>query len=199
MENIERAQISEKDFDIFVIGLTGKNAGGKGTVANLLVQNKFVYHSLSDSLREELKMLGKEETRENLIKIGNKLRKEGGPGVLADKMISKLGSGNNHIVDSIRNPFEVNSLRDKSSFNKFILISVDANARLRYDRLCSRGRIGDSYSWENFVNQEKQEENNSDPNKQQLSKTMGMSDYSIDNSGTLEDLENQVKKILAKL
>ena len=183
----------------FVIGLTGKNAAGKGTVANLLVQNKFVYHSLSDSLREELKMLGKEETRENLIKIGNKLRTEGGPGVLADKMISKLGSGNNHIVDSIRNPFEVNSLRDKSSFNKFILISVDANARLRYDRLCSRGRIGDSYSWENFVNQEKQEENNSDPNKQQLSKTMGMADYGIDNSGTLEDLENQLKKILAKL
>ena len=199
MENIERAQISEKDFDIFVIGLTGKNAGGKGTVANLLVQNKFVYHSLSDSLREELKMLGKEETRENLIKIGNKLRKEGGPGVLADKMISKLGSGNNHIVDSIRNPFEVNSLRDKSSFNKFILISVDANARLRYDRLCSRGRIGDSYSWENFVNQEKQEENNNDPNKQQLTKNLGMADYDIDNSGTLEDLENQVKKILAKL
>ena len=183
----------------FVIGLTGKNAAGKGTVANLLVQNKFVYHSLSDSLREELKMLGKEETRENLIEIGNKLRKEGGPGVLADKMISKLGSGNNHIVDSIRNPFEVNSLREKSSFNKFILISVDANARLRYDRLCSRGRIGDSDSWKNFVNQEKQEENNSNPNKQQLSKTMGMADYDIDNSGTLEDLENQVKKILAKL
>ena len=188
-----------KILTFFVIGLTGKNAAGKGTVANILVQNKFVYLSLSDSLREELKMLGKEETRENLIEIGNKLRKEGGPGVLADKMIPKLGSGNNHIVDSIRNPFEVNSLREKSSFNKFILISVDANARLRYDRLCSRGRIGDSDSWENFVNQEKQEENNSDPNKQQLSKTMGMADYDIDNSGTLEDLENQVKKILAKL
>ena len=28
---------------------------------------------------------------------------------------------------------------------------------------------------------------------------MGMADYNIDNSGTLEDLENQVKKILAKL
>ena len=79
------------------------------------------------------------------------------------------------------------------------MISVDADARLRYDRLCSRGRIGDSDSWESFVNQEKQEENNDDPNKQQLSKTMNMADYSVDNSGSLGDLEKQVRKILSKL
>ena len=182
-----------------VIGLTGKNAAGKGTVADILSQNNFAYHSLSDSLRDELKRLGKDETRENLIEIGNSLRKEGGPGVLADKMISKLELDSNHIVDSIRNPFEVNSLRQKLSSNTFILISVDADARLRYDRLCSRRRIGDSDSWESFVNQEKQEENNDDPNKQQLSKTMNMADYNIDNSGSLEDLEKQVKIILSKL
>ena len=182
-----------------VIGLTGKNAAGKGTVAEILSQNNFEYHSLSDSLRDELRRLGKDETRENLIKIGNSLRKDGGPGVLADKMISKLALDNNHIVDSIRNPFEVNSLEKKLSSHNFILISVDADARLRYDRLQSRGRIGDSDSWESFVNQEKQEENNDDPNKQQLSKTMNMADYNIDNSGTLEDLEKQIEKILSKL
>ncbi len=182
-----------------IIGLTGKNAAGKGTVADILSKNEFMYHSLSDSLRDELKLLGKEETRDNLIEIGNKLRKGGGPGVLADKLRPKLGPDKNHIVDSIRNPFEVNSLRENFSSNKFILISVDANARLRYDRLCSRGRMGDSDSWEKFVSQEKQEENNDDPNKQQLSKTMNMADYRIDNSGTLEDLEKQIKKILSKL
>ena len=182
-----------------IIGLTGKNAAGKGTVADILSKKEFVYHSLSDSLRDELKLLGKEVTRDNLIEIGNKLRKEGGPGVLADKMRPKLGLDKNHIVDSIRNPFEVNSLREDFSSNTFILISVDADARLRYDRLCSRGRIGDSDSWESFVNQEKQEENNDDPNKQQLSKTMNMADYSIDNSGSLESLEKQVRKILSKL
>ena len=198
--NIERAQISENFFLVaIIIGLTGKNAAGKGTVADILSKKEFVYHSLSDSLRDELKLLGKEVTRDNLIEIGNKLRKEGGPGVLAYKMRPKLGSDKNHIVDSIRNPFEVNSLREDFSSNTFILISVDADARLRYDRLCSRGRIGDSDSWESFVNQEKQEENNDDPNKQQLSKTMNMADYSIDNSGNLESLEKQVRKILSKL
>ena len=76
---------------------------------------------------------------------------------------------------------------------------MDADAKLRYDRLCSRGRIGDSNSWEKFLDQERQEDTNDDPNKQQLSKTMGMADYSIDNSGTLEELEAQVKKIISDL
>ncbi len=197
--NIERDQISEDILKSIVFGLTGKNASGKGTVAEILKKKNFTYHSLSDSLRDELKSLKKEETRENLIDIGNELREKGGPGVLADKLMPKLNSENNHIVDSIRNPLEVISLRKETLLRRFFLISVDANSRLRYDRLCSRGRIGDTDSWEKFVEQEKKEENNDDPNKQQLSRTMEMADYSIDNSGTLEELEAQVNRIISSL
>ena len=197
--NIERDQISEDILKSIVFGLTGKNASGKGTVAEILKKKNFTYHSLSDSLRDELKSLKKEETRENLIDIGNELREKGGPGVLADKLMPKLNTENNHIVDSIRNPLEVISLRKETLLRRFFLISVDANSRLRYDRLCSRGRIGDTDSWEKFVEQEKKEENNDDPNKQQLSRTMEMADYSIDNSGTLEELEAQVNRIISSL
>ena len=111
----------------------------------------------------------------------------------------KLNSENNHIVDSIRNPLEVISLRKETLLRRFFLISVDANSKLRYDRLCSRGRIGDTDSWEKFIEQEKKEENNDDPYKQQLSRTMEMADYSIDNSGTLEELEAQVNRIISSL
>tara|TARA_Y100001935_G_scaffold18355_2_gene13479 strand:+ start:9457 stop:10053 length:597 start_codon:yes stop_codon:yes gene_type:complete len=197
--NIERGQISEDILKSIVFGLTGKNASGKGTVAEILKKKNFTYHSLSDSLRDELKSLKKEETRENLIDIGNELREKGGPGVLADKLIPKLNFENNHIVDSIRNPLEVISLRKETLLRRFFLISVDANSRLRYDRLCSRGRIGDTDSWEKFVEQEKKEENDDDPNKQQLSRTMQMADYNIDNSGTLQELEAQVNKIISSL
>ena len=197
--NIERDQISEDILKSIVFGLTGKNASGKGTVAEILKKKNFTYHSLSDSLRDELKSLKKEETRENLIDIGNELREKGGPGVLADKLMPKLNSENNHIVDSIRNPLEVISLRKETLLRRFFLISVDANSKLRYDMLCSRGRIGDTDSWEKFVEQENKEENNDDPNKQQLSRTMEMADYSIDNSGTLEELEAQVNRIISSL
>lgn len=197
--NTERAQISENILKSIVLGLTGKNASGKGTVAEILKKNGFLYHSLSDSLRDELKILKKDETRENLIEIGNNLREEGGPGVLADKLKPKLNPENNHIVDSIRNPLEVISLKQETRLLKFFLVSVEADARLRYDRLCSRGRIGDADSWEKFIEQEKKEENNNDPSKQQLSKTMELADYNIDNSGTFEDLEVQVNMMISSL
>ena len=126
--NIERDQISDDILKSIVFGLTGKNASGKGTVAEILKKKNFTYHSLSDSLRDELKSLKKEETRENLIDIGNELREKGGPGVLADKLMPKLNSENNHIVDSIRNPLEVISLRKETLLRRFFLISVDANS-----------------------------------------------------------------------
>ena len=199
LESTEKGQIFEVSLSYHIIGLTGRNAAGKGTVASFLEKNSFVYHSLSDTLREELKRRNLEESRENLIQIGNDLRKNGGPGVLADLMIHSLLSLEDHIVDSIRNPSEVKSLRRVYPNHKFVLISVDASPEIRYERLKSRNRLGDSSSWEIFLEQEKLEESSKDPNKQQLLATIGKADFNVDNSESIEQLENQIKVILKKL
>jgi len=199
LESTEKDQIFEVNLSHHIIGLTGRNAAGKGTVASFLEKYSFVYHSLSDTLRDELKRRDLEESRENLIQIGNELRKEGGPGVLADLMVDSLLSLEDHIVDSIRNPFEVESLRRSYSNHKFVLISVDASPEIRYERLKSRNRAGDSSSWEVFLEQEKFEESSKDPNKQQLLGTISKADFNVDNSGSIEDLENQITDILKTL
>ena len=200
LANIEKALISEDIILVYhIIGLTGRNASGKGTVASLLTQSSFVYHSLSDTLREELKRRDLEESRDNLIMIGNSLRKDGGPGILADLMISNITSLENHVVDSIRNPLEVKSLRREYDNHNFSLISIDANPEIRYERLKQRNRSCDSASWEEFQAQEKLEESSSNPNKQQLFATINKADYHIDNSGSLSDLENKISKILDSL
>ena len=199
LESTEKGQIFEVSLSHHIIGLTGRNAAGKGTVASFLEKHSFVYHSLSDTLREELKRRNLEESRENLIQIGNDLRKQGGPGVLADLMIDSLLSSEDHIVDSIRNPSEVKSLRRVYPNHKFVLISVDASPEIRYERLKSRNRLGDSSSWEIFLEQEKLEESSKDPNKQQLLATIGKADFNVDNSESIEQLENQIKVILKKL
>ena len=183
----------------YIIGLTGRNAAGKGTIANLLKKHKFIYHSLSDTLREELSHQNMEESRDNLILIGNKLRSEGGSGVVADRRIKNLESVDNHSVESIRNPSEVVSLRRKYPNHKFILISIDANPKVRFERLMTRDRKGDSDSWEQFIEQEKVEEASDDPNKQQLFNTIKEADYEIDNSGDLIDLENKLNLIIDNL
>ncbi len=50
-----------------IIGLTGKNASGKGEVAQYLKTRGFTFYSLSDVLREELKRKKKVISRNNLI------------------------------------------------------------------------------------------------------------------------------------
>jgi len=183
----------------YIIGLTGRNAAGKGAVASLLTKRSFSYHSLSDTLRTKLAEEGIEESRENLIAIGNRLREEGGPGVLADIMRENIVTPNDHIVDSIRNPYEVSTLRREYDNHSFCLIAVDAKPEVRFKRLSERNRKGDSSSWEQFLAQEKLEESSDNPNKQQLLATINEADYVIDNSGNLDDLENNLREILDNL
>ena len=90
-----------------VIGLTGKNGSGKTEIAKYLLSRGFEYHSLSDEIREEAGKRGGPVTREVLIEVGNDLRGRFGPGVLAERILLRLDHERNHVVDSIRNPAEV--------------------------------------------------------------------------------------------
>ena len=197
--NIARVQIFEVFLTFHILGLTGRNAAGKGAVAEILKQKSFIYHSLSDTLRDELRNNGKKESRENLIQVGNNFRKSGGPSVLADLMIKNLVSLDHHVVDSIRNPAEVDSLNRTYLNHKFSLITVNALPEIRFKRLKDRNRIGDSSSWEEFVHQESLEEKSDNPNKQQLFGTILKADFRVDNSGTLTELNQQINKIINQL
>ena len=73
-----------------VIGLTGPNAAGKGEVAAHLASLGFKVHSLSDVVREEAARQDLPPERANLIRIGNGLRRQGGAGVLAQRILSRL-------------------------------------------------------------------------------------------------------------
>ena len=179
-----------------ILGLTGKFAAGKGTVADVLVARGFRYHSLSDILREELAARGIPEGREALMNLGNELRREGGPGVLAQRLLARLNDGGDHVVDSIRNPEEVRQLRTLSSFT---LIGVDAEARTRFERLRARDRQGDPETWEDFQTLEAAETLSDDPAKQQLAQTWDLRDTVLMNDDALEDLQAKVAALVDDL
>src|SRR4051812_48411507 len=111
-----------------IIGLTGKNASGKGEVSAYLKQRGFTYHSLSDVLRDELRRRRKSITRNNLIFLGNNLRVEFGPSVLADKILKRIEDDHHCVIDSFRNPEEVKAFR--RGHREFRLISVDATPKV---------------------------------------------------------------------
>jgi dCMP deaminase len=175
-----------------IFGLTGKYAAGKGTVADYLVANGFVYHSLSDMLREELAERCIEESRPALLKLGNELREAEGPGALASRLARHLTSPL-ELVDSIRNPAEVDVLRQLPGFT---LIGVDADPRLRFERLRTRNRQGDPMEWDTFKALEARETKSANPNAQQLAATFDLADVTVNNDGSLDELQAQVRTLL---
>lgn len=179
-----------------IIGLTGRNAAGKGEVANILRENGFIYHSLSDTLREELKRRKQEPTRDNLIALGNELRNNLGAGALAEMTLSKLDSDKNYVIDSIRNPEEVKVLR---RIKRFKLLHVTSLPEIRFERIKSRSRAGDPQTIEEFKTLEKKEASSNDPKAQQLNQTAELSDLELENNGDLEELKGRVKEIALDL
>lgn len=179
-----------------IIGLTGKNAAGKGEVATVLKEGGFQYLSLSDMLREELKSRGLEVSRENLIQVGRELRERLGGGILADKVLQHIEVDKNYIIDSIRNPSEVEVLRRRQTFR---LVSVISSPETRFERIKARGREGDPDNLEDFNKLEAREAVSEDPNAQQLNATVKLADVELENDGSLDDLRHQVRELVRTL
>ncbi len=169
-----------------VVGLTGANASGKGEVASWLAGRGFRLHSLSDVVRERAAAEGLPPLREHLIRLGNALRAEGGPGALAHAILPRLGDRD--VVDSIRNPAEVEVLRARPDF---VLLGVRAGEETRFRRSRRRARPGDPETLDEFRRRERQE-NSDDPAAQQLAATFRLADRVLENDGSLADLHRDL-------
>jgi len=178
-----------------IVGLTGKFAAGKGTVAEVLRVRGFVYHSLSDVIRDELAARGLPESRENLTATGNAMRRADGPAALALRITPRLADGRDHIVDSIRNPAEVEVLRTVPGF---FLLGVDAEQRVRFERLRARNRTAATETFAQFAELEARETHSTDPTTQQLHATWQLADVVVSNDTTLDALAAAVGRVLAE-
>lgn len=176
-----------------IIGLTGKNASGKGEVAEILKKKGFIYYSLSDIIRDEIINRSQTITRENLIKFGNMLREKFGPSVLAQRITKKLSPSVNYVIDSIRNPFEIQSLRNLPGF---MLINIQADPQTRFKRIKERKRENDPKTYKDFIDFEEREINNRSSTMQQLDECEKMADHIIYNNSTKANLEKEIVKLI---
>jgi len=177
-----------------IVGLTGRNASGKGTVAAWLQARGFRYLSLSDAIRDHLRAQGLEPTRDRMILAGRAMRTEGGAGVLAERTLAVLDPGTDAIVDSVRNPAEVEVLRRRADF---VLVEVHADEQTRYSRLNERARAGDAKDFEEFQRQEAAELQSGDLAAQQLIATAALADLVLTNDGDVPELEARLEALLA--
>ncbi|HSR53805.1 MAG TPA: AAA family ATPase [Acidobacteriota bacterium] len=178
-----------------LIGLTGRNGAGKGEVAEFFTKKGFRFYSLSDVIREEIRQHGQSVTRQALVDTGNRLRAEYGHDVLARRVMEKLDGDSHCVIDSIRLPEEVEALR---SMSDFIMLSVQAEPEIRFQRVIQRGRESDPQTLEEFLDLERLELAKPGTGRQQLAETEKKADHRIPNNETLEELHRRLELFLGE-
>lgn len=184
----------------FILGLTGAFGSGCTEITNKFIVTKgFEYISLSDILREEYKtrygsLEGLSE-REALQDFGNELRKNNRPDILARKAIEKINSmsGNFIVIDSIRNPLEIELLRKE--FVDFYLIGIFANQEVRWNRV--KGKYQNNNI--DFERDEKRDKGEDFDYGQKVTECFLNSDLIISNNETIMGYNDAYKIMDAKI
>ena len=180
-----------------IIGLTGKNAAGKGEIAKHLQSRGFIYFSLSDALRDEATRRKLGHSRDTLNNLGNELRRTYGNAILAKRINEKIRQEQDKgkrdfIIDSIRNPGEISELKKNEGF---LLVGVVTDEKIRFERLLRRGRIGDAKTLKELKEHE-QRENLNKNTSQQLDATLKMAKFIVANDGSLEELHKKIYDLI---
>lgn len=183
-----------------IIGLTGPMASGKSTtlaaMKNLGFENQI---SLSDMIREECKKRNLPIERETMMNVGQSLRDQFGAGVLGKKALEyiKEKGGSMWVVDSIRNPAEVEELRKNPHF---ILIANTAPEDLIIKRIFSRKRSDDTLDIESIKKKLRREMGEGEPPEgQQVQKCINSADYVFENTMPMNEVETEFKKLYTKI
>lgn len=181
-----------------IIGITGTNGAGKGTVVEYLIKERgFTHYSVRGYLEESLKEQGLPIDRPHLGELGNKLRAEHGAGFFTDVFSKKMQEEgvSKAVIESIRSVGEAKALKEK----KGILLAVDADRQIRFDRINVRGSATDGIDFKTFSEQEENEWKASTEEGMNVPAVMAMADYTIYNDNNTEDLYKKIEDVLSKL
>lgn len=199
-----------------LLGLTGPLGGGKTFVRDRLIARlgeagcAVLTYSFSDQIRAELERRGLEAARDTMTIVGNDMRRQHGAGVLAERILERvlpqlpiLPRPTVFIAEAIRNPGEVESFR-RALDGAFVLVGVTAREDILIQRLAERGRDLDVRPGEMTATNASRwidvERGTTQPAYgQQVFASVDLADTTLDNSGTLADLEEKVEWLATDL
>ncbi len=184
---------------MIIIGITGTLGSGKGTVVKYL-QDKygFKHYSARDFISEEIIRRNMPTTRENMRSVANELRATHGTSYVAEQLYARAAAeGGNAVIESLRSTGEILALRNKPQ--SFFLLAVDADQKIRYERILLRKSSTDNISFEKFLEDEEKEMNDINPSGMNIAQCMKMADGSVRNDGDIEDFYAQIDRVIAPL
>lgn len=181
-----------------IIGITGTNGSGKGTVVDYLVAKEgFRHYAVRDFLTTEITRRGLVVDRNTMRLVANELRANHEPAYIVKQLFEQAVSDKclKIVIESVRNIGEAEFLKANSA----VLIAVDAEQKLRYERVQSRRSATDQVDFETFVHHEEREMNPVGPHDMDIRGVMAMADTTIMNNGSLEELHTTLEEVLQKI
>ena len=180
-----------------IIATVAEKGAGKGLfieiVRKLLPGKKIVSVRFSDIWREILRLLGKEESRENISNLATAIRALfNDDGILVGAMERRLVDidADIMILDGIRKPEEVEPLVRRQNG---VLLYIAASPEVRFKRRREHAETTDEtgMNWEQFIHQENIA---TEISIRAIGETMA--DYRIENNGTIEEFEAKIKEFV---
>ena len=179
-----------------IIGITGTNGSGKGTVVDYLKAKGFTHYSARAFITAEIERRGLPVNRDNTRLVANDLRKTHEPTYIIGSLLTEaLAEGKDAVIESVRVVAEAELLKGQGA----VILATDADRKLRYERVVARQSELDKISFETFCEQEEREMNALDAWDMSVAGVMAMADYTIQNNGSLEELHAKVDEILHKI
>lgn len=164
-----------------IIGISGTSASGKDLAAAHLESQGYLHVSTADIVRDESIRLYGSTDQYDLRAAAGAIRRREGPGAIALKALLRFEALRNEygglVVSGIRAVAPAQAIKDTGGF----LMFFDAPSRLRYERQNTRGRTGESTSFEEFVRFENEEMEGALNTGQNLGAVKAMSDLVIYN------------------
>ena len=180
-----------------ILGVTGTIGAGKGTVVEYLVKEEgFAHYSVRDFLIQEIHKRGLAENRDSMREVANNLREKYGPSSVIESLYAKAAQeGHDALIESVRAIGEADFLKGHG----VKLLAVDADRKIRFDRVRMRASSTDDVDFDTFVMHEERELASTEPFDMNIIGVMAMSDYRIENDGSLEELHAKVEIMLQSL
>jgi dephospho-CoA kinase len=176
-----------------VIGVVGKIGAGKDTLANYLAEMlNAAKLDISDVVRKEAQECGIGWSREELTTFSKEKINTFGANYFVEKIAIALNevSENVSVISGIRTPQNVNFFRNRYN-EDFILVSIHvSDDKVRYNRIRERSMDKDPSIDEQLITNDRMQEQIFN-----ISETAKMADFSIENLGTLQDLEKDAMRL----